>query len=35
MGKNVQLFHETVKSGVNHLLGDHDCEAIQWQTGNY
>ena len=28
-GKNVQLFHETLRKGVNQLLGDTNCEATQ------
>ena len=35
MGKNVQLFHETLRKGVNQLLGDPNCEASRWLNESF
>ena len=31
----MQLFHETLRKGVNQLLGDPNCEAIEWLRDSY
>ena len=31
----MQLFHETMRKGVNQLLDDPNCEAIQWLRNSY
>ena len=33
--KELQLFHETLRKGVNQLLGDPNCEATQWLRASY
>ena len=35
MGKIVQLFHETLRKGVNQLIGDPHCGSNQGQIESY